>query len=124
MALALPLLLGIDAIDQLGPRIMRCPRKRLQSNPALIAGEALKHIPEFYATEKDVRGRSAEEPRLSLFHSVLTIKRRSLAASPSWEMFSCLLTSIGPTCSVQRVAASRKKLLSSRDPHSVSIDSG
>lgn len=29
--------------------------------PAPIAGEALKHIAEFYAIEKDIRGRSAEE---------------------------------------------------------------
>lgn len=32
--------------------------------PAPIAGEALKHIAEFYAIEKDIRGRSAEERRL------------------------------------------------------------
>ncbi len=29
--------------------------------PAPIASEALKHIAEFYAIEKDIRGRSAEE---------------------------------------------------------------
>lgn len=32
--------------------------------PAPIASEALKHIAEFYAIEKDIRGRSAEERRL------------------------------------------------------------
>lgn len=32
--------------------------------PAPIAGEALKRIAEFYAIEKDIRGRSAEERRL------------------------------------------------------------
>ena len=32
--------------------------------PAPIAGEALKHIAEFYTIEKDIRGRSAEERRL------------------------------------------------------------
>jgi hypothetical protein len=32
--------------------------------PAPIASEALKHIAEFYAIEKDIRSRSAEEPRL------------------------------------------------------------
>lgn len=32
--------------------------------PAPIAGEALKHIAEFYAIEKDIRGCSAEERRL------------------------------------------------------------
>ena len=32
--------------------------------PAPIAGEALKHIAELYAVEKDIRGRSAEERRL------------------------------------------------------------
>jgi hypothetical protein len=31
--------------------------------PAPIAGEALKHIAAFYAIEKDIRGRSAEERR-------------------------------------------------------------
>jgi hypothetical protein len=29
--------------------------------PAPIASEALRHIAEFYAIEKDIRGRSAEE---------------------------------------------------------------
>jgi transposase len=33
--------------------------------PAPIASEALKHIAEFYAIEKDIRGRSAEERRLT-----------------------------------------------------------
>lgn len=32
--------------------------------PAPIASEALKRIAEFYAIEKDIRGRSAEERRL------------------------------------------------------------
>jgi hypothetical protein len=32
--------------------------------PAPIASEALKHIAEFYAIEKDIRGRSAEERRV------------------------------------------------------------
>jgi len=32
--------------------------------PAPIASEALKHIAEFYAIEKDIRGRSAEERRI------------------------------------------------------------
>ena len=32
--------------------------------PTPIAGEALKHIAEFYAIEKDIRGRSTEERRL------------------------------------------------------------
>lgn len=32
--------------------------------PAPIASEALKHIAAFYAIEKDIRGRSAEERRL------------------------------------------------------------
>lgn len=32
--------------------------------PALIAGEALKLITEFYTIEKYIRGRSAEERRL------------------------------------------------------------
>jgi transposase len=32
--------------------------------PAPIAGEALKHIAELYAIEKDIRGRSAKERRL------------------------------------------------------------
>jgi len=33
--------------------------------PAPIASEALKHIAEFYAIEKDIRGRSPEERRLA-----------------------------------------------------------
>ncbi|WP_249168361.1 IS66 family transposase, partial [Bradyrhizobium elkanii] len=33
--------------------------------PAPIASEALKHIAAFYAIEKDIRGRSAEERRLT-----------------------------------------------------------
>jgi len=32
--------------------------------PAPISSEALKHTAEFYAIEKDIRGRSAEERRL------------------------------------------------------------
>ncbi len=32
--------------------------------PAPMASEALKHLAEFYAIEKDIRGRSAEERRL------------------------------------------------------------
>lgn len=37
---------------------------RLSRYTAPIASEALKHIAEFYAIEKDIRGRSAEERRL------------------------------------------------------------
>lgn len=34
------------------------------AGPAPIASEALKHIAAFYAIEKEIRGRSAEERRL------------------------------------------------------------
>ena len=39
-----------------------CPAR--SPGPAPIAGEALKHIAEFYTIEKDIRGRSADERRL------------------------------------------------------------
>ncbi|MDA9421008.1 hypothetical protein XH97_02370 [Bradyrhizobium sp. CCBAU 53380] len=75
MALGSAVAFRIDAIDQLGSRITRCPRKRLQSKPALIASEALKHIP----SSMPQRRTSAAAAPMSLdsfvFHSVLTSKR-------------------------------------------------
>jgi len=43
---------------------LRAPCRSMATTSAPIASEALKHIAAFYAIEKEIRGRSAEERRL------------------------------------------------------------
>ncbi len=57
--------------------------------PAPIASEALKRIAEFYAIEKDIRGRSAEERR-----SAVSSGSRKAGHSPTHLSSGCTPSSL------------------------------
>lgn len=70
------------------------------AGPAPIASEALKHIAAFYAIEKEIRGRSAEERRL-----VRQQKSRPLAdpgCAPSWLSSARRSSSPKPSATASR----------------------